>query len=61
MAESAERELLAIEVELAEQIGPERLELLKEILALPWSAQERERRDLRGSLQSANSSTNMDK
>ncbi|PRD66297.1 MarR family winged helix-turn-helix transcriptional regulator [Malikia granosa] len=61
MAESAERELLAIEAELAEQIGPERLELLKEILALPWSAQERERRDLRGSLQSANLSTNMDK
>ncbi len=60
MAESAERELLAIETELAQQIGADRLELLREILALPWSAQERERRDQRGAPQPAMTSTLID-
>lgn len=40
MARSAERELILIETELTGQIGAERLQLLKEVLALPWSPEE---------------------
>lgn len=44
MAESAECELHAIESDLAHVIGVEKLNLLKDILALPWSKDESDRR-----------------
>ena len=40
MAESAKQELMAIEQELAQQIGADALQTLKDILALPWSGAE---------------------
>lgn len=40
MAESATRELEAIEDNLAREIGADKLETLKEILAMPWTADE---------------------
>jgi DNA-binding MarR family transcriptional regulator len=44
MAASAEGELERIEARLARAIGPEALAQLKQLLALPWSTDERERR-----------------
>ena len=44
MSASAERELDAIEAALARDIGEDRVRLLKDILAMPWSAGERDRR-----------------
>lgn len=44
MAESAEGELDRIEQRLAQAIGAERLATLKELLALPWSAEEKAKR-----------------
>jgi len=43
MAESAEQQLDAIEAEIEAQIGPERMAQLKQILAMPWSADEAEK------------------
>jgi len=43
MAESARNELEAIEARLADQIGADKLALLKELLAMPWTQEEREK------------------
>ncbi len=43
MADAARRELEAIEVQLAEQIGVDNMAVLKSLLAMPWAAEERER------------------
>ena len=43
MAESAEQQLDAIEAEIEARIGPERMAQLKQILAMPWSADEAEK------------------
>ena len=44
MSMSAERELDAIEADLARGIGADRVRQLKDILAMPWSVGERDRR-----------------
>lgn len=44
MAESAERQLDAIESEITARIGARRMAQLKAILAMPWSADEVERK-----------------
>lgn len=43
MAESARKELEAIEAQLTEQVGADQVDLLKQLLAMPWSTEERER------------------
>lgn len=43
MADAARRELEAIEVQLVEQIGADKMDVLKSLLAMPWAAEERER------------------
>lgn len=43
MADSARRELEAIEAQLAEQIGVDNMDALKNLLAMPWAAEESER------------------
>lgn len=43
MAASARAELEAIEAQLAEHIGADKLEQLTALLAMPWTPQERER------------------
>lgn len=43
MAESARQELEAIEAQLIEQLGADKVDLLKDVLAMPWSADERAR------------------
>lgn len=44
MSESAERELRLIETELEHHIGSDRLELLKDVLAMPWFTGDKDRR-----------------
>lgn len=44
MSASAEQELDAIEQEIAAQIGPQKMNLLKEVLAMPWFEGDRDRR-----------------
>lgn len=44
MAESARSELEAIEAQLAAQVGADKLEQLKTLLAMPWAADEPVRR-----------------
>lgn len=44
MAASAERELVRIEAELCQHIGHERVQLLKELLGMPWAEGDRDRR-----------------